>query len=798
MKFSYQWLTTLVDLNNVTPQQVANAFNQAGIEVESLTPLVQATGITTGFVKARTMIEGSDHLSKVIVDTGHHGVRTIVCGASNIREGQFVLVALPGAVLPKLTIQASTIKGIASEGMVCSLLELGVDSKFLRPDQVEGIEVLDANTKMGDDFILDHLGLRDTIIDLKLLANRPDLWSLEGIAYEVSALLNRPFKTWDVKSESGLLPSSFQLDIQTNQTLQFSIRVLEGIKQTVTPNWMKQYLIGSGIRPISFLVDIGNYVMLLTGQPLHMYDLKKLPSPSLTLSDEVSEKFVALDDQTYELKPGDIVIKSGDKIMCLAGVMGAKVCAVDTTTTDVAIEAAAFDPASIRKTSLRLNLPSDAATRFAKGIDLSQFENVLQLTTALIQSLTQVKKVYQTVSKNRLKPLNSNILWHPKDINQLLNTNFTDAEMIQALQQFHITCTKEGAGYLARIPRHRQDIQGVADLAEEIIRLVGFDRIQTSPMPLHIQAGGLNEKQEKVRLIKRYLSSQGIDETLNYTLVESKWLHQFNLLQPLDPLMLKNPLSEERKHVRTDVISSLIQVVQYNMARQVTTGKIFEISQIAHRQGQTLQLGLVIFGERSGRSALSPTPYSFYDIKGYVEGILNLLNIESSRYQWVVEKQGHAVLHPGRSASLMVQNQKVAMIGQLLPDLQKTNDLGKSPVFLAQINLDFLIDLKTSPIKFKPIPRFPSVTRDLAFYISESVSFNQVVKTVKKTGKKLVDQVLLFDIYQGPQLPKGQISMAIRVVLLDEQKTLQEEEINQTLTAIKSALVSECQISLRS
>jgi phenylalanyl-tRNA synthetase beta chain len=209
-------------------------------------------------------------------------------------------------------------------------------------------------------------------------------------------------------------------------------------------------------------------------------------------------------------------------------------------------------------------------------------------------------------------------------------------------------------------------------------------------------------------------------------------------------------------------------------------------------------LGLVIFGERSGRSALSPTPYSFYDIKGYVEGILNLLHIESSRYQWVVEKQGHAVLHPGRSASLMVQNQKVAMIGQLLPDLQKTNDLGKSPVFLAQINLDFLIDLKTSPIKFKPIPRFPSVTRDLAFYISESVSFNQVVKTVKKTGKKLVDQVLLFDIYQGPQLPKGQISMAIRVVLLDEQKTLQEEEINQTLTAIKSALVSECQISLRS
>ncbi len=798
MKFSYQWLTTLVDLTNLTPQDVAKAFNQAGIEVESVMSFVQATGITTGYVKSRSMIQGSDHLSKVIVDTGHHGVRTIVCGASNIREGQKVLVALPGAVLPKLTIQASTIKGVASEGMVCSLVELGVDSKFLRPEQMEGIEVLPAETNIGDDQILDHLGLRDTVIDLKLLANRPDLWSLEGIAFEVSALLNRPLKKAILKPEKGLLPSTFQLDIQTNQTMQFSIRVLESIQQVGTPTWMKQYLIGSGIRPISFLVDVGNYVMLLTGQPLHMYDLKKLPSRSLTLSSDVSDKFLALDDHTYELKKGDIVIKSGSNLMCLAGVMGAKVCAVDASTTDIAIEAAAFDPASIRKTSLRLNLLSDAATRFAKGIDLSAFERVLQLTTELIQSLTSVKKVYQTVSVNRLKPLQQNIPWHAKDINQLLNTNFTDSEIIQALQQFQITSTKTATGYLASIPRHRQDIQGAADLAEEVIRLFGFDRIQTSPMPLQIQAGGLNEKQEKLRSIKRYLSSQGIDETLSYTLVESKWLHQFNLLQPIEPLVLKNPLSEEHKHVRTDVINSLIQVGQYNIARQVTTGKIFEISQIAYRQGQLLQLGVMLFGESSQRSGLSPLPYTFYDLKGYIEGLLALLNIEASRYQWVFEKQPNQVLHPGRSASLLVQNQKVAMIGQLLPNVQKTFDLGKAPVFLAQVNLDPILDLKTSPIKFKSIPRFPSVTRDLAFYIAESVSFNQVVKTVKKAGKKLVDQVLLFDIYQGQQLPKGQISMAIRIVLMDEQKTLQEEEINQTITNIKSALVSECQISLRS
>jgi len=494
MKFSYQWLTTLVDLSNLSPQHVAKVLNQAGIEVESVSPLVQATGITTGLVKSRSMIEGSDHLSKVMVDTGHHGIRTIVCGAANIREGQIVLVALPGAVLSKFTIQASTIKGVPSEGMVCSLLELGLDSKFLRADQVEGIEVLPPQTTIGDDQILEHLGLLDTIIDLKLLANRPDLWALEGIAYEVSALLNRPLKPWSVKKEIGLESSPFKIEIQTNQASQFSIRVLEGIRQVSTPSWMKQNLIGSGIRPISFLVDIGNYVMLLTGQPLHMYDLKKLPAQSLTIANAGNEKFIALDDHTYDLSSGDIVIKSGSNPMCLAGVMGAKICAIDANTTDIAIEAAAFDPASIRKTSLRLNLPSDAATRFAKGMDLSQFERVLQMTSELIQSLTTVKKVYKSVTINRLKPLQANLIWQAKDINHLLNTNFTELEIIQTLQRFQIQSSKVENGYSAMIPRHRQDIQGLADLAEEVIRLLGYDRIQTNPMPLQIQAGGLNEK----------------------------------------------------------------------------------------------------------------------------------------------------------------------------------------------------------------------------------------------------------------------------------------------------------------
>ena len=798
MKFSYRWLSTLVDLKDITAHQVADALNRAGIEVEAIAPLVRATQITTGLVKQRTMIEGSDHLSKVLVDTGHHGQRVIVCGASNIREGQKVLVALPGAVLPALTIQETVIKGVPSQGMVCALNELGLDPKFLTPAQLEGIEILDDKTSVGRDLILEDLGLLDTIIDLKLLANRPDLWSLEGIAFEVAALFNRPLLP-QVKSELNKgMKSDFVIDVQTPKTKQFSIRVLKGIAHANSPSWLKQRLIGSGIRPISFLVDIGNYVMLLTGQPLHMYDLKKLPTASLTLSDQTERSFVALDQKSYALQKGDIVITSGDQIMCLAGVMGAQDCAVDAGSTDIAIEAAAFDSASIRKTANRLNLISDASLRFAKGINLSDYERVLNVVTALITSITTIKEVYQPVTVNHLPPLVKDVVWQPDAINQLLSTQFSIETMVEALQRFGIISTKHNDGMHAVIPRHRQDITGVADLAEEVIRLLGYETIQHTPMPVMIQAGGYGEKQEKIHLIKQFLSSQGLDETITYSLIPSSLLNKFNLLGHEEPWILKNPLSEERKHMRTDVLSSLIEVVQYNLARQVSEGKIFEISQIAHRQGDGLQLALVLFGEPSLRAAMNKQPHTFYDIKGIVEGMLALLGIESSRYQWTHDKPMPTSLHPGRSASLIIQNQRVGMIGQLTPMIQDEFDLGKSPVFVAQLDLASLLALKTSALKLKPIPRFPSVTRDLAFYVSDALAFSTIIKTVKKAGKKMVHDVLLFDLFQGNQLPKGQVAMAIRIILLDEQKTLQEEEINQTISAIKSALVSDCQIQLRS
>jgi phenylalanyl-tRNA synthetase beta chain len=512
----------------------------------------------------------------------------------------------------------------------------------------------------------------------------------------------------------------------------------------------------------------------------------------------MERSFIALDQQTYSIQKGDIVITSGDQIMCLAGIMGAQQCAVDPNSTDIAIEAAAFDPASIRKTANRLNLISDASVRFAKGINLSDFERALTLATSLIASFTKVKEIYQTATINHLTPLVHEVIWQPFEINRLLSTKFSEETMVDALKRFGIVSTKQADGYHASIPRHRQDITGVADLAEEVIRLLGFETIETTPMPTFIQAGGYEEKQEKIRMVKQFLLSQEMDETITYTLIEAMLVNRFNLLGHQEPLVLKNPLSEERKHVRTDVLGSMIEVVKYNLARQVSEGKIFELSQIAHQQGTGFQLGLVLFGEHAQRAAIQKQPYSFYDIKGIIEGLLTVLGIETSRFQWVVDPSLSTILHPGRSASLMIQNQRMGVIGQLTPSIQQTYDLGKLPVFVAQLDLKTILELKTSAMKLKAIPRYPSVTRDLAFYVNDRLPFSTIVKTVRKAGKKIVDDVLLFDLFQGNQLPKGQVAMAIRVILLDEQKTLQEEEINQAMTAIKSGLVSDCQIQLRS
>lgn len=794
MQVSYRWLSSLVDLSSLTPHAVADALIRAGIEVEDVTPFAQASQLTTGKVVSKKPVEGSDHLNHVMVDTAQHGIRSIVCGAPNIDVNQVVIVALPGAQLVGGTIQASTIRGVASEGMVCALNELGIPSKFLRKDQVEGIEVLPASTPLGDDAILDHLGFDDTILHVKLLANRPDLLSLENLAKEVAAVCQVKLLPQSLAPYQGpRQPASIAVHVHDDRIAQFSLQTLRGVQPVETPTWMKSRLMVSGVRPISFFVDIGNYIMLLTGQPLHMYDLDKLPQPQLDVGSQPASTFVALDEKTYDLLPDDLHISSSGQVMCLAGVMGSLACAVDDTTRYVGIEAAEFHPASIRKTALRLNLISESSQRFAKGIDLSQSQRVIAFTEALIASLTTIETYETCVTIDRAQRENVRIPFEPQRINALLGTTFSSEAMKDVFHRLGMTVESD----VIIPPVHRKDVQHSADLAEEVIRLLGFDSIQNEPMVQPVQAGGYNDIQLKRKRIKESLRARGFQECLTYTLVPEAGEIGFTFASKKAAYRIKNPLSDERQLVRTSGLKSLLDTAIYNVSRQALEGQLFEWSLISSPDGDEEHLNVVWYGTKLEQSLLQAKPVEFYDIKGVAELILGLLYLEPSRLQWEPLREHPDVYHPGRSARLLLQGQVAGYLGELSPFTHAQLGFGKFPVVMMTLNMSMLMATKTSSLRLNELAKFPFVTRDLAFIIRQDIPFQNVVKAIKKAGKSLVQSVDVFDLYQGEHIPSGYQSMAIRVKLLDRQKTLLDRDIQTTMDEIKTELMNSFRVDFR-
>jgi phenylalanyl-tRNA synthetase beta chain len=794
MNVSFEWLSSLVDLSSLTPQAVASALIQAGIEVEDVIPFAQATHLTTGKVLSKFAVEGSTHLHQVTVDTAQHGIRSIVCGAPNIDVGQTVIVALPGAKLPGGMIQESTIRGVASQGMVCALNELGIPPKFLRKDQIEGIEVLPSTTPLGDDDILAHLGYEDTIFVVKLLANRPDLLSMENFAKEVAAVCDVPLlpQAWQPMVVHRQ-PATLSLKVEHDFISQFSLQVLTNIQPAQTPQWLKTRLMKSGIRPISFFVDIGNYVMLLTGQPLHMYDVNKLPSSALTVGQNPASSFVALDQQTYDLKPEDLHISSQGDVMCLAGVMGSLACAVDDSTTTIAIEAASFHPTSIRKTALRLNLISESSQRFAKGIYLGDSQRVLDYTEFLIASLTTIGAYQQRIQFNPNQAASVTVEFEPSRINGLLGTSFSDKHMIDTLNRLGIQY-EEGT---MKIPPHRVDIKQSADLAEEIIRLSGFDTMASTPRIQPIQAGGYSEVQQKRRRIKEVLRSLAFQECLTYTLVDEHQEKAFQILDPASFYRIKNPLSDEKQVVRTSGLKSLLDVAIYNVSRQTTSGQLFEWALMSRVEGPQERLTIVWYGERYEQSLLAGKPVHFYDIKGVIETILGLLYIEPSRVSWEPLREYPEILHPGRSSSVKLQGETVGVFGELSPIAQEKLGFGKTAVVVMELNMQALMEIKTSSIRLQDLAKYPSVTRDLACVVKQEVPFASLVKTIKKAGKAIVQSVDVFDIYQGDHVAKGYQSLALRIKLLDRQKTLLDSDILHTIDLIKAELIKNHAVEFR-
>ena len=786
-----------VSLDGLTAEEIANGLTFAGIEVEEVRHLASGTNLVIGEIKTCVAHPDSNHLHILNVDLGpKYGVEQIVCGAPNARAGLKVIVARVGAKLPGGEIKAGVIRGQASNGMCCSLLELGVDSKYLTEYQQAGIEELPDDAPVGEENVLGYLGLDDEVLILKVLANRPDLLSLFNVAREIGAIFSREV---NIPEPEELVDFETKLKVGSKTKLcsQFSGKEIKGIIVKESPKWMKDYLMAMGIRSINNIVDIGNYVMLITGQPLHMYDADKLAGAELIARDDYEGDFVALDEKTYKVIPGDIVITCKGKPMCLGGVMGSLECAVDEKTKHIYIEAASFDGATIRHTSSRLGLASESSSRFVKGTNHFQAERVLDYAATLIKELCDAKECSDIVNYQNETYEDKKISSSIERINGRLGTNFTAKEIRDALERLHFRVLMSEENFVAIVPSWRLDVTCDADLSEEVIRLLGFDHVKSQLPCLDTKLGALTLEQDRLRNIRFFLLDKGLDECVTYSLISKKEQDLFNLLNNEEHYVILNPLTDEREVFRTHIAHSLLKVATYNVARQNKDLALFETAHMMSKTSSSTHLSIVLVGKEERRGVMEEVPYDFYHMKGLVEGIMDILGIEQSRYKFERNKKHLDELHPGKSAEIIFQNQIIGRFGELHPNQIAKYDLGKTSAVVLEMNLDLLLSAKVSITKMAPISRFPSVSRDLAFVVSKDVVAKDLIKTIKVTGKGLVSEAQIFDVYEGEHVGEGKKSIAISVTYSSDNHTLTDKEIIEMENNIKFELTKQYHAELR-
>ena len=799
MLVSLKSVNQYVDIKDLSAEEIADKLTFAGVEVEEIKKLASGTNLVIGEVKECVAHPNSDHLHVLKVDLGpKYGVTQIVCGAPNARAGLRVIVARVGAVLPQIEIKQGVIRGEESNGMCCSLLELGVDAKYLSDYQKAGIEELPADAPVGEENVLGYLGLDDVVLNLKVLANRPDLLSIFNVAREIGAIFNRKVNIPTVKGKEDF-KTKLVVGSKTKRCTQFSGKEIKGIVTKPSPKWMSELLMAMGVRSINNIVDIGNYVMLMTGQPLHMYDADKLAKAELYAQDDYDGDFVALDEKTYKVIPGDIVICCDNKPMCLGGVMGSLACAVDENTKNIYIEAASFDGASIRHTSNRLGLASESSQRFVKGTNHFQSEFVLDYAAELINELCEAKSNSNNVVYQSEEDKDNVVACSIEKINNRLGTSFSKEQIVDTLSKLNFDLKfKNDNEFIARVPKYRLDVTCDADLSEEVIRLLGYENVKSILPCLDTKVGMLTQRQQRLKNIRSYLLANGLDECLTYSLISKKEENDFCLLNKEEKYVIINPLTDEHEVFRTHILSSLLKVATYNVARQNKNLALFETSNMISKASRSEHLAIVLVGQALKQGLMEEENYSFYHMKGLVDGLFTSLGIEGSRYRFDrFVDEGHE-LHPGKSANIIFQNKVIGVMGELHPNQIEKYDLGKSSAVVLEMDLEALLEAKVSETKMSPISRFPSVSRDLAFVLDATIPASDVIKTIKTVGRGLVNNCEVFDVYQGTGIAEGKKSMALSVTYRKDDGTLTDKEIGDIEDKIKFELSRSYKAEIRS
>ena len=767
MKLSRKFVSDYIDLPDDDIKTIAEKMTSVGNEYDEAGKLISATNLVIGEVLECTMHPDSDHLHVCKVNIGEE-VLQIVCGAPNVREGLKVIVALPGAVLPLGTIKKGSIRGVESNGMLCSVGELGLDQKFLKEEDIKGIHEMDSSATVGEDPIK-YLELDDEVIDFELTSNRGDLLSILGMAYELGAIYDKKVKDIDLshKENNENIKNELTLKVETEACPLFLVRKVKNVTIKESPLFIKNRLIASGIRPINNVVDISNYVMLETGQPLHFYDADRLGDTIGVRMAKDNEKLTTLDNIERTLDSNDIVIFNKESSIGLAGIMGGLSTEVEEDTKNIIIEAAIFNPTLIRKTSKKV-LRSEASNRFEKGLDPNRTYMAIERSLHLLEKYASGEVLEGTLEHNTIESKDNNIEITFDKINKVLGINLTNEEILDTFRKLGFEYTSYNDKVVVNVPSRRTDISIKEDLIEEVGRIYGIDNIKGREMTLSVRRGNNDTTNRDIRHL---LSNLGLNETLTYSLIKEAEVYKYTN-DSFDGIRLLDPMTEERSTLRYSIIPSLMNVYEYNTNRGNTNIKLFEIGKGYYKKEENYfedkKLGVLLSGnyyEELGKN----NKVNFYTLKGIMERVLDYLGYKGRYY--LLKEDLPKELHTGQSASIYMDNKKIGILGKLHPNVTKDD------IYVLEINLTLLLSNRTSKMKYKEISKYPGISKDMAFILDDNITSEEVIKTIKKAGGKLVNSIKVFDLYKGTNLGENKKSLAFNLYFEDPNKTLTLEEI---------------------
>lgn len=786
---SLDWVKDYIDINDEDLNELAVKITKAGINVEKVINK-RIPNLVIGKVLSCKEHPNSDHLHVCEVSIGEKTIQ-IVCGASNVKTGINVIVALPGAILPgDFEIKAGNIRGEESNGMICALFELGVEEKTDENYQ-KGIEVVSSDLEPGTDANI-YLGTNDTLYELDIHKHRNnDCYYHIGFAYEIAAILNKKVTLPDSKHKEidDLVDKHITIDVDTDKCPFYTAKMVKDVKIMESPDFIKRRLISAGMRPINNVVDISNYVMLEYGQPLHFFDKDKLGDKILVRDAQENEKIITLDGQERILNSNDIVITDGEKPVCIAGVMGGENTEVLDTTKDILIESAIFDAVSIRNTSARLNLKSEASIRYGKGLNYEYTLEAIERACYLLEKYADAKILKGIIKHDKVDKTQKEVIFKTSEVNTLLGMNLDDSDVETELERLDFEYTLKDGVFKAIIPRRRLDIEtNVNDIAEEIGRLYGYQNL-VSTLPKVNTKRGVYVKDVKIRKdTTKRLRSLGLNETKNYTLVSPILASKFKY-EEKEQIVLPNPLSIDKSVIRTTLIPSLIEDYEYNKARNVKDVLIYEIAKTYDKNYiEDIKVAILIKGNYIiNEWQQTTTKCDFYLLKGIIENLLDYLGFKN-RYSF--EKFLLPEIHPGISAKILVDREEVGIIGRVHP-LYK-----KDEIYVTEISLTKLYNKQIKPIKYKEASKYPDVIKDLGFVIPNNMDSKVIKEQIKKSGGRLLDSVEEFDIYNMEKEKKK--SIAYKLVFKAIDRTLKEEEVMEVFNKIIKEVEEKYDAKLRS